>query len=59
MTNPAHPGRMLFVNMLVAGLERSKAFFAKPGFSSSPMCSDETGACMQVGEHAFVGVRAT
>jgi hypothetical protein len=28
MTNPAHPGRMLFVNLPVADLERSKAFFA-------------------------------
>ena len=33
MANPAHPGRMLFVNMPVADVERSKAFFAKLGFS--------------------------
>ena len=32
MTDPAHPGRMLFVNMPVADLERSKAFFLKLGF---------------------------
>ena len=32
MTDPAHAGRMLFVNMPVADLERSKAFFAKLGF---------------------------
>ncbi|MCK9903450.1 hypothetical protein MXD63_25780, partial [Frankia sp. Cpl3] len=31
VTTPAHPGRMLFVNIPVADLERSKAFFAKLG----------------------------
>jgi predicted lactoylglutathione lyase len=34
--------------------ERSKAFFAKLGFSYNPMFTDETAACMLVGEHAFV-----
>src|SRR6187200_599543 len=54
MANPAHAGRMLFVNIPVADLERSKAFFAELGFSFNPMFSDETAACMLVGEHAFV-----
>jgi predicted lactoylglutathione lyase len=54
MTNPAHPGRTLFVNMPVADIERSKAFFAKLGFSFDPMFTDENAACMLVGEHAFV-----
>jgi hypothetical protein len=54
MTDYAHPGRMLFVNLPVADLERSKAFFAKLGFSYHPMPADETAACMLVGEHAFV-----
>src|SRR3954470_5100307 len=45
---------MLFVNMPVADLERSKAFFAKLGFSYHPGFTDETAACMLVGEHAFV-----
>src|SRR6195952_2438867 len=54
MTTPAHPGRTLFVNMPVADLERSKAFFAKLGFSYPPGFTDETAACMLVGEHAFV-----
>ncbi len=40
-----HPG---------SDLERSKAFFAKLGFSYNPMFTDETAACMLVGEHAFV-----
>ena len=36
MTKPAHPGRMLFVNLPVTDLERSKAFFAELGFSYNP-----------------------
>lgn len=54
MTTPAHPGRMLFVNMPVADVERSTAFFAKLGFSFNPAFTDETAACMLVGEQAFV-----
>src|SRR3954462_11450338 len=54
MSTPAHAGRMLFVNIPVADLERSKAFFSKLGFSYNPMFTDETAACMLVGEHAFV-----
>src|SRR5664279_2604654 len=54
MTVPAHPGRLLFVNLPVADVERSKAFFAALGFSYNPMFTDETTACMLVGEQAFV-----
>jgi uncharacterized protein len=54
MTSPAHPGRMLFVNIPVADLERSKAFFAELGFGYHPGFTDEAAACMLVGEHAFV-----
>jgi len=54
MTEPAHPGRTLFVNLPVADVERSKAFFANLGFSYDPRFTDETAACMPVGEHAFV-----
>jgi hypothetical protein len=54
MTTPAHPGRMLFVSIPVTDLERSKAFFAKIGFSYNPSFTDETAACMLVGEQAFV-----
>jgi predicted lactoylglutathione lyase len=54
MTDPAHPGRMLFVNLPVADVARSTAFFAKLGFSFNPLMTDETAACMLVGEHAFV-----
>jgi predicted lactoylglutathione lyase len=54
MTTPAHANRMLFVTIPVADLERSKAFFAALGFSYNPNFTDETAACMLVGEQAFV-----
>jgi predicted lactoylglutathione lyase len=54
MTDPAHPGRMLFVNMPVADVERSKSFFTELGFSFHPAMTDESAACMLVGEHAYV-----
>lgn len=54
MTRPAHAGRMLFVNMPVADVERSRAFFAQLGFGFDPTFSDETAACMLVGEQACV-----
>ena len=54
MTTPAHAGRMLFVSLPVADIERSKAFFAELGFDFNPAFSDETSACMLVGEDAFV-----
>ena len=54
MTTPAHAGRMLLVNIPVADIERSKAFFARLGFSFNPMFTDETAACMLVGEQASV-----
>lgn len=54
MTDPAHPGRMLFLNIPVADLERSKRFFAKLGFGYDPTFTDDTAACMPIGEQAFV-----
>ena len=54
MTIPAHAGRTLFVNLPVANVERSKAFFAALGFSYNPAFTDENAACMLVGEHASV-----
>ena len=54
MTTPAHAGRTLFVNIPVADIERSKAFFAKLGFRYNPMFTGETAACMLVGEQACV-----
>ena len=46
MTDPAHPGRTLFVNLPVADVGHSKAFFAELGFSFNPMFTDETAACV-------------
>src|SRR4051812_26819459 len=54
MSTPAHAGRMLFVTIPVADLERSKAFFAKLGFSYNPKFTGDGAACMLIGEHAFV-----
>jgi len=54
MTTPAHPGRMLFVNMPVADIERSTAFFASLGFTFNPAFTDESSTCMLVGEQAFI-----
>jgi uncharacterized protein len=54
MTDPSHAGRMLFVSLPVADVERSRAFFAELGFSYHPAFTDETAACMLVGEQAFV-----
>ncbi|SEP10121.1 VOC family protein [Trujillonella endophytica] len=54
MTAPAHPGRTLFVNLPVADVERSKAFFTALGFGFDPTFTDETAACMAIGEGASV-----
>ena len=54
MTNtPAHPGRTLFITLPVQDPERSKAFFERLGFSFDPKFTDETAACMVIGEQAF------
>jgi predicted lactoylglutathione lyase len=45
---------MLFVTLPVADLDRSKAFFAKLGFTYDPSFSGDTSACMLVGEKASV-----
>jgi uncharacterized protein len=54
MTTPAHPGGTLFVNIPVADVGRSMAFFAALGFGFNPTFTDETAACMLIGENAFV-----
>jgi predicted lactoylglutathione lyase len=55
MTTPAHAGRMLVVTIPVADIKRSKAFFARLGFSYDPMFTDDkTAAGMLVGEQAVV-----
>jgi predicted lactoylglutathione lyase len=54
VTTPTHADRMLFVNLPVADVERSQAFFASLGFSFNPAFADENTACMLVGEQAVV-----
>lgn len=54
MTTHTQTGRTLFVNLPVADVERSKAFFARLGFDFNPMFTDDTAACMLVDEHASV-----
>ncbi|MCK9878943.1 glyoxalase [Frankia sp. Ag45/Mut15] len=54
MTIPAHPARTLFVNLPVTDLARSKAFFAALGFGFHPGFTDDSAACMLVGEQASV-----
>jgi uncharacterized protein len=54
MTTSEHPGRMLFVNLPVNDLAASKAFFTQLGFTFNPAFTDDTAACMLIGEQAFV-----
>ena len=54
MATPAHPGRTLYVQLPVADLERSTAFFAQLGFRCDPMSGDGTSACLLVGEQAAI-----
>lgn len=46
--------RMIFVNLAVRDLERSKAFFTKLGFEFNPKFTDENAACMVVSDQASV-----
>ncbi len=51
---PATTSRKIFVNLAVADLERSVAFFNELGFSFDPRFTDETATCMIVSDEAFV-----
>lgn len=53
MTPPAHPGRMLFLTLPVADVDRSTAFFAGLGFPFDPAFAQEgAAACMRISEQA-------
>ena len=45
--------RMIFVNLPVKDLERSKAFFTAIGFTLNPQFSNDQAACMVVAENIF------
>ena len=44
----------IFVNLPVADLEKSKAFFQKIGYTINPQFTDDTAACVVMGENIFV-----
>jgi predicted lactoylglutathione lyase len=46
--------RMIFVNLPVADLDRSKAFYAALGFTNEPKFTDETAACMVLTDAIYV-----
>jgi uncharacterized protein len=46
--------RMIFVNLPVADLAKSKAFYAALGFVNEPRFTDETAAAMQWSDAIFV-----
>ena len=46
--------RQIFLNLPVADLEKSIAFFQALGFSRNPQFSDDTAACVVVSDDIFV-----
>ena len=46
--------RMIFVNLPVADLPRSKAFYEAIGFTNNPQFTDETAACMVLTDSIYV-----
>ena len=50
MTQP----RLIFVNLPVADVAASQAFFAALGFDFNPLFTNESCACMVVSEQAYV-----
>jgi uncharacterized protein len=45
--------RMVFVNLPVADLDRSIAFFTELGFSFDPRFTDGSATCMNINDQAF------
>lgn len=45
--------RMMFVNLPVANLDKSVAFFTALGFTFNPQFTDENATCMIIGKDAF------
>ncbi|WP_380167975.1 VOC family protein [Jannaschia sp. R86511] len=46
--------RLIFVNLPVADLQASVAFYTALGFTTNPDFSDDTAACVVVDENIFV-----
>lgn len=49
-----HNSQMIFINLPVADLDRSKAFYEAVGFSNNAQFSDDTSACMVLSETIMV-----
>jgi predicted lactoylglutathione lyase len=49
----APQSRLVFINLPVADLPASKAFFTDLGFSFDPRFEDESAACMVISEQAY------
>lgn len=45
--------QQIFVNLPVRDLEKSKIFFSKLGFAFNPQFSDDTAACIILGENMY------
>ena len=46
--------QMIFVNLPVADLPKSKAFYEAVGFTNNPDLTDKTAACMVLSDSIFV-----
>lgn len=46
--------QMIFVNLPVSDLEKSKTFYTALGFTINPQFSDETAACVVISETIFL-----
>lgn len=46
--------RMVFINLPVRDLERTKAFFSALGFTYNPQFTDANAACMVLSDQGFV-----
>lgn len=45
--------KAMFVNLAVTDLARSKAFFEAIGFTFNPQFTDDTAACMVIGDNMY------
>ncbi len=45
--------RQIYVNLPVKNLERSKQFFSSLGFSFNPQFTNDSGACMVIGDNSY------
>lgn len=46
--------KKIFINLPVADLQKSMAFYTAIGFTNNPMFTDETAACMVLTEEIYV-----